>query len=81
MKTMRSALPLCLACLVFASAGAQQPARPPAPIAAVPSSGVEVPLRLVRERPLVDVRINGGRPYPFLFDTGAAGDARAERGH
>jgi hypothetical protein len=80
MKTARSALPLCLACLVFTSARAQQPARPSAPIAAIPSSGVEVPLRLVRGRPLVDVRINGGGPYTFLFDTGAAGDARADAG-
>src|SRR4051812_15924300 len=77
MRIARSALPLCLASVVFGSAAAQQPARPPAPIASLPSSGVEVPLRLVRGRPLVDVRINGGGPYTFLFDTGAAGDARA----
>ncbi len=37
-------------------------------------------MRLVRGRPLVDVRINGGGPYPFLLDTGAAGDARADAG-
>src|SRR5437870_1968241 len=80
MRIARAALPLCLAGLVVTSAPAQQPSRPPAPIAAVPSSGVEVPLRLVRGRPLVDVRINGGAPYTFLFDTGAAGDARADAG-
>jgi hypothetical protein len=57
--------------------GSPQAARP-RPTAAVPESGVEVPLRLDRGRPLVDVRINGSGPYPFLFDTGAAGDARAD---
>jgi len=80
MSIVRSALPLCLASVVFASVRAQQPVRPPAPIADVPISGVEVPLRLVRGRPLVDVRINGGGPFTFLFDTGAAGDARADSG-
>jgi len=80
MRIAQSALPLCLASVVFVSAGAHQPSRPPDPTAFVPSSGVEVPLRLVRGRPLVDVRINGGGPYTFLFDTGAAGDARADSG-
>jgi len=78
MKAVPSVLLLSIASLAFASSGARQPGSPPAPTAFVPPSGVEVPLRLVRGRPLVDVRINGGGPYTFLFDTGAAGDARAD---
>src|SRR4029078_13079436 len=80
MRIAQSALPLCLASVVFVSAGAHQPSRPPDPTAFVPSSRVEVPLRLRRGRLLVDVRINGGGPYTFLFDTCAAGDARADSG-
>jgi hypothetical protein len=45
----------------------------------LPSDPVEVPMRMVNRRPLVDVRINGGGPYTFLIDTGGSGTARADK--
>ena len=44
----------------------------------LPAEPVEVPMRMVNRRPLVDVRINGGGPYTFLIDTGGSGLARAD---
>src|SRR5262245_34468200 len=45
----------------------------------LPAEPVEVPLRMVNRRPMVDVRVNGGGPYTFAIDTGASGLARADR--
>ena len=45
----------------------------------LPADPVEVPMRMVNRRPLVDVRINGGGPYTFLIDTGGSGTARADK--
>lgn len=44
----------------------------------LPAEPVEVPMRMVNRRPLVDVRINGGGPYTFVIDTGGSGLARAD---
>ena len=44
----------------------------------LPAEAVEVPMRMVNRRPMVDVRINGGGPYTFLLDTGGSGLARAD---
>ena len=45
----------------------------------LPAEPVEVPMRMVNRRPMVDVRINGGGPYSFLIDTGGSGLARADK--
>jgi hypothetical protein len=37
----------------------------------VPPAGATVPMLEVGGRPMVDVRINGKGPYPFILDTGA----------
>ena len=37
----------------------------------VPAAGATVPMLDVGGRPMVDVRINGKGPYPFILDTGA----------
>ena len=47
--------------------------------ATLPAEPVEVPMRMVNRRPIVDVRINGGGPYSFLIDTGGSGLARADK--
>ncbi len=43
--------------------------------AGLPPSGVTVPMLDVGGRPMVDVRINGKGPYPFILDTGASNTA------
>jgi predicted aspartyl protease len=45
----------------------------------LPAEPVEVPMRMVNRRPIVDVHINGGGPYSFLIDTGGSGLARADK--
>ena len=37
----------------------------------VPSHGASMPMLDIGGRPMVEVRINGRGPYPFIFDTGA----------
>jgi len=45
-------------------------------------AAVEIPFDFKTHQPIVAVRVNGGRPVPFLFDTGASinviGDALAQ---
>ena len=75
---------LALAALLVASNVSSQEAPPPAPAPVIrrvapppsekieiPPEGTTVPLTLRDNRPVVEVRINGEGPFPFVLDTGA----------
>ena len=58
---MRFVLAVVIA-LPLLAAGAAQPAAP----------AVEIPFDFKTYQPIAPVRVNGGRPVPFVFDTGAS---------
>jgi hypothetical protein len=74
MKTISALIvSLALAALVAAAYVQHRTHAAPAPsLIDVPADGVTVPMQDFGGRPVVDVRIDGKGPYPFILDTGAS---------
>lgn len=71
-----AALFFFLTCIVLAYIVQAQIHRHPAlpdPTVELRSARATFPLNLVGGRPIVDVRVNGQGPFPFILDTGAEG--------
>jgi hypothetical protein len=57
--------------VVLAACGGPKRVDPTAPFALNISGSVTIPLRLVRDVPLVQIKVDGGAPEWFVLDTGA----------